>query len=255
MTLRRPIIGASLLCALCFCALGAASASATTLHVCSAFENGVTTTAQRYTTSHCEPGTTSVTGAFGTKPIPAVNTKVTTTATKPFKLRGTVAGVAVTLECKKLESPGATATNEEVEGKMRAKGVGKLVYTECIVVAPAEKKCVVKEGKVSTKNIESLSEDIGEVMRVKYTPTEAGIFAEITIEKCTVLALNGTFPVKGADIGFPVQSEGMATSSVVFTEASSKEGGLTFAGNPAFLEGEGHAVMEGTDETLAYETP
>jgi hypothetical protein len=141
----------------------------------------------------------------------------------PFTLKGTLAGVKITTECKKeqdegwLENPAGTGNGTDLEST---------TFTEC-TVAPTGQECKVKEPIKSLTNTALISVDIK--VEDHFTP-EGAHFEEITFEGCKTSALNGTFPVNGGAYGvIPTES-----SLLQFSGETSE---LTFGGNPARLSG------------------
>jgi len=265
---RKAIVGLSLLCALCFCAFGAASASAkgTTAGEC-------TTAAptKDFSDAHCDTpkagGTTGhilfANGLANTVNVTAAN-DLTGTAS-PFFLEGKVAGIVVKVECTTVAATGTVTNTENAETKAMTIDFGnaETKFTGCTVLTQ-EGKCTVtvaatksvqtdpmnlkKEGAEKTgpteEKVKVVEEAAGSTdMGLKFAPVGAGNFTELTFagEACPA-AIKGAKPVKG----FAYATGGRANSNLegttssgataIFSKASTL-GGLTFAGNPASLEG------------------
>jgi hypothetical protein len=222
MTVRKSMLGLTVVCALLFGAFAAANASAaegTTTFTCSS-----TATVKEFSDADCttKPGT-----AFGHTAIPAGTvTPTTATGTTSQVLKGVISGVEIEITCT-AEAATGSGVNKEVP-PMDASGSEIVIkYTGCTVTRPAGKGCVVKGGAITTNKLKSTTSLTTSPAGVKFEPETGTEFVPITIEKCTVVALNGTFPVKGTEIAVP-RGAFLDTSGSV---------GLTFAGNPATLTG------------------
>jgi hypothetical protein len=232
---RKSVVALAVLCALAISAFSVASASATTAFTCSAAAPTLDKLG-----AHCLTPT-GVTKNFGhigftgTTEIDGSNEKTAseTTARSTQTLAGTLSGVATELSCGIVEKkPGtiASMTNkEEPVGTMIAHGEGTLTYKECVVLKPAGKSCVVKEEMVTTELLTAISEGAS---TLAFKPKAGTTFAGITIEKCTVEALNNTFPVTGT---LKAKVEGATTTA---NEAEvTTQNTLKFGGNKAGLGG------------------
>lgn len=248
----RSILGALLLCALCFSAFSAASASGSTLHVCT--EEGLNqSTLERYTNGTCLVTDTITPGHFHTTEIAnGTATKVTGEGEGNQELSATLSGVKFTIKCTGQMTTAGTGTNVEEGGVMKTKGAGIVIeYTGCTVTAPAEKGCKIKEGKIKTVALKSITVDeAGEVMKVKFEPESGTKFTTITVEGCSVSALNGEKPVEGTASGLVSKTD---AGLLEFTSTSGSA--LTFGGQAATYTGKTRSVMEGTTLKLAEETP
>ena len=264
MAFRKSILGAMLLSALTFCAFGAASASASTLHEC--VEESVGATAGGFTDSTCQ--TESKTGTFHTKPI-APNTKIelepTLTETAGggtggageeagvhLVVHGTIGSVEYRITCKKLTSPNSASENKESGGKMVNEGTGKNRFEECSMTKPTQ--CAVPatietvELKVTTVDQES-----GE-MFFKVAPVSGSQFVTLTIsnapEKTCPEALRGSKTVEGNVWGRVDTSD---KRMMTFDSTSGSE--LRFGGQPALFTATVHFKNKNTGRTVASETP
>jgi hypothetical protein len=174
-----------------------------------------------------------------------------------FILKGTLAGVKITLECTKVED------KSTLEGGGPGKDKNEIIFTKCTVTAPAESGCKVKEPitvktitvlvflsrkkttppekwRVQTEKEYEEAPGKGEERAIgdEFKPETGTTFAEITLSGCNKAheALNGTFPVKGTDTG-------IASGSLLeFKEETSS---LTFGGNAATLTGTVEQEVEG----------
>ena len=222
MTMRKTMFGVATVCALLFSAFAAANASAagTTTFTCTKGEP------KQFSDSHC-------TETGGTKEYkhvevaPKTKTTVTSTSTTNQVLVGTLAGVGVEIVCTADTASGSGLQNDVTPMDVTGSEI-VIKYTGCTVTKPAGKSCVVKGGAITTNKLKSTTSLTTSPKGVKFEPESGTEFVAITIEKCTVAALNGTFPVKGSEIGIP------KGTTLETTAASSS---LTFGGNVATLTG------------------
>jgi hypothetical protein len=242
MTRRKSILGALLLCAVAVCAFGAANASATTLYVCEEVAKGT----GKFTDSHCEKAGE---GNFATVAAKEGEAKeVTPTQTTEFVVKVTIAGILTESHCEEWTGTGK-ATNELVGGVMQNVGTGlSLEAAKCVLTKPAGQECVLKGGKFVIPSATSLTETVGEVSKVKFTPTGKN-FTEVIIEKCKTAGLNGTYPVEGTASGIINAAN---PAKLEFTSTSSA---LTLGGRPVTFTGTAHGVLKGTEQTVALESP
>jgi hypothetical protein len=198
----------------------------------------------KFTDSHCEKGGE---GNFSTVAAPEGEAKeVTPTQTTQFITKTVIAGINVEALCEEWTGAGK-ATNEMVGGVMQNVGTGlSLEATKCVMTKPAGQECVLKGGKFTVPSATSLTETVGEVSKVKFSPP-GKVFTEFTIEKCKTAGLNGTYPVEGTATGI-INSANPA--KLEFTKTSSA---LTLGTRPVTLEGIAHGVIKGTDKTVALE--
>lgn len=233
MIRRKAVIGLSVLCALAFCAVAAASASAkgTTVFTCSK-----SATTKSFHDAHCTE--TSGTLEYGHIAVPAgESTELKVEGTTSQVLKGSISGVSVELSATtvelKPETMGTIVNTDHGTEPMDFSGKGTFTYTGVKVLKPSGKGCVVKEEMVSTEPL-TFTSIVGEGATktgVEFTPAagKGQPFAEITIEKCSTTSLNGTFSLKGSLVGTP------HGATLNFTEASTA--GLTIGGNAATLNG------------------
>lgn len=216
-------LAALMVCAASFGAFGVSNAAASTLHECKTTgEPGAT--AQRFEDSNCTKKLE--TGGFQTVPL-AGTAKVTAQGTSAFVLSMAPLGIKNKITCNSMMSSGATATNAEVEGKMKVNGgASGLEFSECAVNEPAG--CTVAN-PIKIKEITSVTEDLaGEVMRTKFAPKTGTEFVTITLGNCGLL--NGGHTVNGVARS---ESEGVTTQRFSTTSGSA----LTFFGATATLTG------------------
>jgi len=278
---RKAVVGLSLLCALCFCAFAASSASAkgTTAGECKSASGS-----KDFKDAHCDEEVAAGTGSFGhvlfEKGSAVKYTGVNdTTGTKtPWMLEGKLAGVVVTVECTEVTSAGSV-TNEEVGGVMKLKfGDIKVTATGCTV--PTQPACTVEvpvfeTGVTDPMNLKKEAVEktgpTGEIIKahaevagstemgLKFAPTEGTTFVTLVFSGvgCPA-ALKGNKPVQGFAYG---TSKGRgsteATSSSGATLTFSKEttaSGLTFGGNTATLVGTQTLRKEGGNPLILTTT-
>src|ERR1700761_419337 len=192
MTTRKSVLGLSLFCALLVCAFTAVSASAnapekegTTLFTCKKGQTG-------FSDEHCTPagaGGTAfghVLSPIGTKTeVTGSNekTKNTTKEATPAVLTSIVGGVEVEIVCAKVTSTGEVVNEEMATEEKRHTIVdsnGVMIYSGCTVPKPAGQECKIKEGKITTNPLKSISEGMARII----TPTTGTSFVTITIEGC-----------------------------------------------------------------------
>jgi hypothetical protein len=247
MTRGTSIVGLLVAAALCGCALGAAGASAYTLHECVTAGSGGTVTT-RYTSATCE--TTNPSGTFETKPISTITAQsVKATGTSEFTLRTVIAGVPFKVVCTGLGSSGATAINAEEpagSGTMLMKGTGKLLCTGASVAEPMSVGCTVP----STIETAELKWTTGASGSIKYEPsTLGGPIATFSVTGCTGphSILNGTKELSGT-----LQSALETATTQAFTTSSGSTARI--GGQAATFTGKYHFSTPG-GQILGLETP
>jgi hypothetical protein len=155
-------------------------------------------------------------------------------------LKGTLAGVKVTIVCEEAHGLG-TVNNLHAMGE----SLGTLHYLKCTVTAPANQFCLVHNELVitePTKNLLLLLPATGGY-RVDFSPETGTIYTTIIIDNCTTSALNGSFPVEGS-----AGAEAKSSSSILEFTATSSE--LTFGGNAATYTGKLHVLTLGGEPVL-----
>lgn len=231
MTGHRSVIGIFVLCALALCAFGASSASAAgRAFMC---EGNTEAGKEQFSDAHC---VVPAEGSGGFRHIPIVSvqayvaangkTAKETTAALPTKLKSTVSGIEVELECTTVGGEG-TLSNSETS----ASGTGTFKYSGCTVTKPAGKGCLVTEGSFATATLALTTE--GQASgTIKISPKSGTTFATVPISKCSNEALNKEFPVTGSVV---TTANG---ATVTTTEAGvTAQGTLQFGGQKAGLEG------------------
>jgi hypothetical protein len=239
-----------MLSALVMCAIGAGSASATTLHVCTAEKLNEETT-PKFEDSACrKPNETS--GTFHLTRLKvgvAIPNMVNATTNHTFA--GTIGGMKFAIVCTGLTGTGSY-TNFEKGGVMGVEASAlKFEYTKCKVEEPAGIGCAVPEA-ISTKPLKAATQPMteAEATKVRIEPASGETFMAVTLSSCTVPALNGEKIVKGFAEGVVPEGEGSAL------EFSTKSGsGLTLAGSAATYTGKTASFKEGTTEPLVVAKP
>jgi hypothetical protein len=231
MTRRKSVIAINVLFALAFAAFAAfAAANASAEDRAYACEDGG---AHQFSDEHClTPNTT--TGEFHHQLLPSptgitatnAGTASGTTAAEVSKLKGKISGVVTEIQCT-----GAAATGSLKNKATFVEGTGFIHYTGCSVTKPAGKKCLVKEGKVDTEELEAETL-LRAGTNVLVNPVIGEIIAIITIEGCEIAALNERFPVKGLLVATMTGATATTTHAGI-----TGQGTFTFGGNAAGLEG------------------
>jgi hypothetical protein len=229
MTNRRAIVGLCMLCAFAFSAVAAQSAFAVgqTAVTC-----GKNLGSKDYTDAHCK--TKGAGGEFGHETFVGKtnitgDNILTGTERQTTKLKSVQAGVTLELQSKVLEGSG-TMENKEEAGEMFAHGTGVITYKEVTVTAPAGKGCVIKGGQIQTNKLTTTNK--GLLNQLSLTPTTGDTIAELTIEGCSIAALNHVYTTKGSVKG---TIEGATTR---FTHANTtEERTLSFSGQNAGIDG------------------
>jgi hypothetical protein len=243
MTWPKQLLGAALLSALCLCALSTTSASATTVRVCKSVFSGF------YTNSDCSKAGI---GSFETV-VEEIgkNVTATTEGTTKFTVTAKLEGVAGKISCTTM-SGGWNAENfinEKSEEEVKGTNI-KMKFSGCTVEEPAGKGCKVKGGGFETPALTGLTamEKSAEPTAFEISPPIFNPLGEITLEGCSIPALNTTFKLQGKLVGY-VTAE--SPSRIEFTKAGTEAGGLTLGGNKAGVEGVFRSYSPGTGgETL-----
>lgn len=250
---RRAVIGASILCALAVSAFTAVSASAapsgTRSFTCA--KVGVPGT---FKDAHClqeevtDPGYTHVPYTKKTAAVfPNSNVAQSTTASQPAILKSTVAGVKTAIECTTVGGSG-TIENVASGEESWVSGTATVEYSGCTVTEPAGKGCVVKGGKFITNELTATTK--GQGMGISIAPTTGTTISEITIEKCSIGALNSTFAVTGS-IPFPISGPTLIVTDEFVTAANT----LKFGGQKAGLDGAVTVTAGANGTGLTVTTP
>lgn len=238
MSKRKTAIGIAVLFALALSAFSAASASASgaTAFTCVKDSGGA------LFGPHCLKASTGDETKYShvaiTKPTTGTatnaNTASGTTAAQSAILKSTLSGVNTEVTCKDVHGEGTFENRTTVKetGEMFGHAEGRLHYTNCVVKAPAEKGCVVaNEGTITTEQLTGRTVGNGETVEIGPIAPNTK-FADIKIEKCSIGALNQTFPVTGSLI---VKTNG-ATLTSTHAEITAQKT-LKFGGQTAGLDG------------------
>lgn len=261
MSRRKTAVGIAVLFALALSAFSAAGASAevtgTKAFTCVASPSGTLKGEHCLTSGTGEPfkhvGFKTKTTVTATNANTAANgAGETTKASRPSKLHGTISGLETELECLTLHGEGFLENKAAGEENF-VHVTGSLKYSECAVLKPAGKSCIVGNGKtVTTSALTGTTEKQGDAALIK--PAEGTEFASIKIESCTVAGLNNTFPVSGTLIG---EISGATVSST--RAGSTAANTLKFGGQKAGLDGaltlKGHEKNEEVTKPITVTTP
>ena len=258
MNRARGIFGTLLLSALAVSALGAANASALTMHECVQAEG----TATEYTSSTCETEgkggyhTTSVTGEIElentlTPTTAGMNVTAGEEAGTHIALHFVSGGIAVQITCTGATGSGE-GQNEQVGEAMKVSGTGHATYTGCKIAGStkAAENCQVPEtlepGEVSLTT---------EADKVVIKPNEGTTFITIPFTskagKTCPAAILGEKKVTGVAKGSVA-----SPTSVEFTSESGSE--LKLGEVPAQLTVVTHVKGNGGcfgEQLVALETP
>lgn len=187
-----------------------------------------------FTDSHCKGGSTGpyrhVVIANNTTTYHGIaqsNTCKEETAC-PTTIKGKLSGVAMEIQAATVTGTG-TIVNEESGGEVFTTGTEILYLEGAKVLAPAGKGCVIKGGEIVTNELRTTT--LGAAGSIKLEPASGTTLASITIEGCSVGALNNTFALTGSVLGTP-------TGAILgFTHTNTTEQGtLKFGGNPGGLD-------------------
>lgn len=225
MTGRKAIVGLCMLCALVLSAFAAQSASAatlgTTVFTCKEPTGTDVPVGPAFkVNSHCKETDKETGGKFRHVEVPEnTTTEITGTTVNtagestPSILKSVQSGIEEELQSKLahiLPEVGGvkswiTNAKDPVTGEHYVHGELWVQFTEVSVAKPAEKGCKVKGGEVTTKKLKftSKGQKAGEMMFIKFEPVEGTLFAEFTVEGCSIGALNGNYEVKGSVRGEP----------------------------------------------------
>jgi len=236
MISRRVGIALCVLCTFALSAIGAQSAFGVT--------NGTTgfTCKEKkepggagFSGAHCKASDAVETGAkYEHVAIPenvATEGKAVNQGTSGEKLTArmlsVVSGVAVELQATETVSE-ATGTNKKSgTGEHFVEGFGKATFSGVTVTKPAGKGCKVSGGEVVTKELRGIS--VG--MEGKLEPASGTTFLEVTIEGCSLAALNNTYPVTGS-----LRCPGDGATAVCTHAETTALGTLKFGGQKAGVE-------------------
>jgi hypothetical protein len=157
-------------------------------------------------------------------------------------LTGTLAGVAVEINCSEAVGTGSLTNNANGGAAMTVTGSATIEYKKCTVPKPAvegKAKCKVKEPIVTKPQIASFVS--GEDRGLKFTPEEGKPFAEVTLEdnEASKCPLKGTYKLEGSPQARPVSQTG---ATIRFETV---EGEMKLGGNKAQLSSTITMKMEG----------
>jgi hypothetical protein len=252
-----------MLCALAFSAFAAQGASAATegLTLFTCKKNATNPTGERFKGEHCRDVDTSVTGEWTHEAIAENTTTEITGTSEVSKLKSTISGIETELQSpvshilpevevkpEVIEKSWVTNAKDPVTGEHYFHGEAWVEYTEVVVEKPAGKGCKVKGGAIRTNKLKFSSKGLKE-HTVLFEPLAGptGVFAEFTVEGCSISALNGIYEVKGT-------VEGTVDGATLnFTHpTTTAQGKLTLRGQKAGFESS--ATVKGTDKAAGDKT-
>jgi hypothetical protein len=235
MTMKK-VLPLALLAILAVYAVAAQSASAVTWYECVPnAKPGI------FKDAHCKEKTFPTEGWVHVELptnqwIPVVWTNETTGGSRAtFKLKSVQSGVTLELQATEVEGEGEVQNKNEGEKSFWGEGKGKVTYKHTTITAPAGKGCKVKgEGgeveTVTTKELVATTVGVPEG-EIKFAPATGTVFAEFTVEGCSISALNHVYTVTGSIIG-----TGNGTTTVLTHEGTTKQGTLSVFGQKAGIE-------------------
>lgn len=219
---RKSILGLALLCAPLFSAFAATNASAEQ----KAYTCTTTAGVKDYNDEHC---VTNVGAGKGTRGHTVIaennNTEVTvtnaktsadTTAAEATKLRGTLGGVITEVVCTEADGVG-TLNNAAASVTITKLSI---TYSQCTITEPANKKCVVPGGSISTSQL-TLTTAGQAASKLSVSPG-ANPYAEIKIEKCEeekpptgVYKVTGTYVASQSGATFTTTHAGVTAQNTL----------------------------------------
>ncbi|HET7444812.1 MAG TPA: hypothetical protein VFJ57_09160 [Solirubrobacterales bacterium] len=221
---RKTAIASAVLSAFVFGVLGTASSSASSATGYTCVKNaGPLVGAHCSGSSGGEYGHVAITeNQVTTGTATNANTAESTNAFSSLTLKGALAGVEFEITCSEGHGEG-TFSNKTESGEMLGHMEGRLHFTKCVVKKPVNKDCVVKEETITT---EPLTARTSSPTSAETKPKAGTKLADITIEKCTIPSLNGTFPVTGS-VKSPISGATFsATEFQTTTDNTIKFGGV-----------------------------
>jgi hypothetical protein len=150
-----------------------------------------------------------------------------TTASTPTRLLTVIAGVVLELQANKTEGLATGMNTKNGSGEHVIEGVGTTTYSEVTVTKPAGKGCKVPGGKITTKELRGISTG----MEGKLEPVVGTEFMTITVEGCSVAALNNNYLITGS-----VQCPNSGATIICTHAATTAQGTLQFGGHAAGVE-------------------
>jgi len=244
MSKLKTLIATCGLSAIFICA-AVQGASAQTWYLCS---KGSPTKA--FSDAHCkssvgtlEYGHIAVTPNVAT---PFTWTNITTgTERSVAKLKTVQSGVTLELQATEVEGTG-TVENREEGGVMFGQSTGVLTLKDVTITLPAGKGCKAKGGTITTKELKTTTKGLTNQVKVEPGPTAGGIFAEFTVEGCSITELNHVYTASGSVIG---NTEGTTTN---YTHAAvTTQNTFKLFGQKAGLEGSITTKDKTTGEGIA----
>jgi hypothetical protein len=261
---RKAAISLSLLCALCFCALSTAGASAagTTAYACEAEPEGKGS----FSDAHCNTPVGG-NGKFKHSLITGVTefeltnkeVKSNTAESEPILLSGLLGGVQSEVLCKTAKG-GGVLENKEEKGTMRAVGEMSMELTECTMPKPVngegKERCKVREPIVYVGQFSTVEK--GSEMGVEFVPMGGSgggkpfvilEFEEGPGTKCPVAGKST--PVEGSWEGTMGGTPEGIGATMHFSAAMSK---LTWGGVKYTIQGILTWKMKGGGSAIAFTT-
>jgi hypothetical protein len=231
---RRAVVGASLLCAIAFCAFAQSAAAEpaknTTAFTC--VEGGGK---KDFADPHCDNKVPAGEGKFGHVGIPLnetteitvtnAKTKTETKESSNTVFRFTFEGVATEVSCKGVHGTGTLHNVEPVEKEHKVTGTLTIIVNECKVLKPA--KCAVKqpiEFKTEFEGVEGLGPEKN-THGIEFKPDGAASLMEITFEGPECALKEKAALVLGTMVatGQPKPNERHSGATLFFTAEMTKE--------------------------------
>jgi hypothetical protein len=234
---RKLIIAVSIASAVVVPALLSGNAQALSAHECRELSG----TPTLYLDSNCTMKSTE--GKFRTVKVALGWFSIYPTITSSFLISTTVAESELKIQCTGIGGSGSLQ-NIESGGLQKVEGK-ELVFelSGCSVSKPAG--CSTP-ATIKTVQLKALSEAVGEVDKINFTPASGTAIATIKIEGC---AAEGSYKLTGTLTGL-VQAA--SPPSVEFSATSSA---LKFGLNAATLTGLFHWATISDSKTIAFERP
>ncbi|MGD9736137.1 MAG: hypothetical protein AB7V58_11105 [Solirubrobacterales bacterium] len=225
MTGWKSAVGIAALCALALSAF-AANASAEQ----NAFYCADNAGSEDFSDSHCVTWVGSGNGSKGHEefePYTEYSVTATNAATASgtevaavSKLLGALSGVATEVQCT-----GLSGSGELINFLTSVETAGVISYSGCTVTKPSGKGCVVKGGAVTTNTLRATN-FLQAANTLKFEPSELSALATVTIEKCSVGALNNSFSVTGSFVASVSGATTTTTHAAVTSQNTLKFGGV-----------------------------
>lgn len=249
----RSVVGFCLLCALCFSAIaasGAAASNGTTAFTCKEKKEvgGV-----GFSREHCSAADVASEGAkyehvavaeeTATEVVATnANTKNETTEPTTVKLLSVISGTPIEIQGTGWTGSGLMVnTKDPGTGEHYVQEEGTVTFTGVTVTKPAGKGCKVATESVKTNQLSVTSKGQGDAL--KFAPKEGTTFATVTIEGCSIGALNGACALTGSLVGHPDGAVVSFKHSEITTQNT-----LSFGGQKAGLEGT--VTIRGRDQAV-----